>query len=167
MIFEELPKPMSIGESEDLSGQKFGKLTALFRVPYDDKNKHTGWACYCECGEYCIKRSDALKNGVSTFCEIHKHNNLVGQKCGHLLVVKRLDEYDKIKGWKYMCYCDCGNPTPYYTWHRYLLCGDVTTCGCQINLSLGERHIISILNNNNINYCILIILVYNTTCIFE
>ena len=132
MTYEELPKPIKLGKAEDLTGQKFGKLSPLFRVSNPNNDRKIFWACYCECGEYCIKRSDNLKDGTSTFCEIHNHNNLVGQKFGHLIVVKRLDEYDKNKRWKYKCLCDCGNLEPVYTWQRYITNGYPQSCGCDV-----------------------------------
>ena len=130
MTYEELPEPENLGKSENLMGRKFGCLTALYKVPNKDSKSYSLWACYCSCGEYCIKRADQLKNGTSTYCEIHNHNNLVGQRFGHLIVIKRLDKYSKEHGWQYECLCDCGNLKPVITWHQYLMSGYPQSCGC-------------------------------------
>lgn len=90
------------------------------------------WACYCSCGEYCIKRQDGLQTYKEVCCDHLKHNSLVGQKFGHLLVVHQTKEYHKTRGWKYLCYCDCGNLTPVYALHRDLCLHGVESCGCLI-----------------------------------
>lgn len=130
MKFEELPQPENLGKSDNLMGRKFGNLTALYKVPTKDSKYCSFWACYCDCGEYCIKRSDMLKNGTSTICDIHNHNSLVGQRFGHLIVIEKLDKYSKKHGWQYKCLCDCGNLEPIFTWHQYLMSGYPQSCGC-------------------------------------
>lgn len=50
----------------DLTGQKFGKLTALQRAP--SRNKFTYWKCQCECGEICEVRTSALTQNHTTSC---------------------------------------------------------------------------------------------------
>ena len=57
---------ISLGKAADLTGQKFGKLTALFRVQDKDKKGH--WACICDCGNYCVASSAKLKNGDHKTC---------------------------------------------------------------------------------------------------
>ena len=34
----------------DLTGQKFGRLTVLYRDPKKDKTRQARWICQCECG---------------------------------------------------------------------------------------------------------------------
>ena len=130
MKYEELPEPIAIGTTENFMGRKFGQLTVLFRVAVESDPRKVYWACHCDCGEYCIKRSDALKNGSSVICDKNNHNNLVGQRFGHLIVVEQLNEFKKGNRWKYRCMCDCGNLTPIYTWQTYLLNGYPQSCGC-------------------------------------
>lgn len=56
---------------EDLTGQKFGKLTVIERVI--NKNK-TGsfWKCQCECGNTTIVISTSLKKGLTTSCGCYR-----------------------------------------------------------------------------------------------
>jgi hypothetical protein len=56
--------------SPDLTGQKFGKMTALF--PVDDgtirKNNPTHWMCRCDCGTEKSAKGYSLKTGQTTSC---------------------------------------------------------------------------------------------------
>lgn len=130
MTFEELPKPISIGKSVDITGMKFGELTALYRVE-NNKSRKSFWACHCSCGEYCIKKAETLQSGESKVCDVYKHDTLVGQKFHHLIVVKRTSEYSEHKKWKYLCLCDCGNPNFLPVWDLTLRYGHITSCGCK------------------------------------
>lgn len=81
-------------------GQTFGHL----RVLSQEKNK---CHCICEkCGtEVDYKVRDLIKGKhKSCGCLVHKDENLVGQKFGHLLV---LEQYGHKQ--EYICKCDCGN----------------------------------------------------------
>lgn len=54
----------------DISGQKFGKLTAMYVT---DKKSHTKnrckvWHCKCECGKECNALYDRLVSGSVTSC---------------------------------------------------------------------------------------------------
>ena len=51
----------------DLTGQIFGRLTAISRAP-NDKNKNTMWNCKCICGSECIVNGYDLKIGHTQSC---------------------------------------------------------------------------------------------------
>lgn len=51
----------------DLTGQQFGSLTVIKKIPMGQKN-HSHWICECACGNYPIVRSDNLRKGRSTKC---------------------------------------------------------------------------------------------------
>ena len=53
---EEIP----LGRAENLALQKFGNLTALYRVA-NYHNRPT-WQCQCDCGNYFVTTAKALKN---------------------------------------------------------------------------------------------------------
>lgn len=57
-----------MGSFRDLSGQKFGKLTAIERVYPNGKNNQVRWLCKCECGNECIILASALYNGDRKSC---------------------------------------------------------------------------------------------------
>ena len=50
----------------DLTGQRFGRLTACERVPAPktDGKKNAGWECVCECGERVKARATHLRRQV-------------------------------------------------------------------------------------------------------
>lgn len=50
----------------NLTGEKFGNLTVLERLP--NKNKHIVYRCICECGNYREVASTRLKSGEITSC---------------------------------------------------------------------------------------------------
>lgn len=52
---------------EDLTGQEFGKLTAIKRL-YADKYRASIWECICECGASTKVRSNSLKSGHTKSC---------------------------------------------------------------------------------------------------
>lgn len=53
-------------ELDDLSGQRFGKLTV---VSFHGKtNGHRTWNCRCDCGKETVVRESNLKNGLSKSC---------------------------------------------------------------------------------------------------
>ena len=50
-----------MGKFKDIRGQKFGRLTALYRL-HNTKGK-TKWLCVCDCGNLKEARQDMLQNG--------------------------------------------------------------------------------------------------------
>ena len=130
MKFEELPKPIDVGKTENLIGNRYGDLVVLFRA--ESVSGRPQWACRCDCGAYCIRRSDGLKSDNYSFCGLPEHSSqkLVGQKRGHLVVAKRTDEYNRNDGWRYICYCDCGNPEPILMWGKSLAYDRNQSCKC-------------------------------------
>ena len=52
----------------DLTGQRFGKLIALYPIYSKDNNKHTIWHCKCDCGNECNIDMGNLRSGKSQSC---------------------------------------------------------------------------------------------------
>lgn len=52
----------------DLTGQRFGKLIALYPIYSGAKNKHTVWHCKCDCGNECDIDMGNLRSGKSQSC---------------------------------------------------------------------------------------------------
>ena len=52
---------------EDITGQKFNRLTAL-NFSHKDKNRKTYWVFECECGNIKVLRTDQVKNGNTKSC---------------------------------------------------------------------------------------------------
>ena len=102
-------KEIPMGRAKDLSNQRFGKLTVLYRT--EGPSKGTYWLCQCDCGEYCIVSASHLVSNHTTSCGCHKKtarlDDISGQRYGRLTVLS----YDRTEGkghtyWN--CQCDCG-----------------------------------------------------------
>lgn len=51
----------------DLTGKKFGHLTAIRKLPYDGKT-HNVWLCQCDCGQTTKAVSGVLTRGIRVTC---------------------------------------------------------------------------------------------------
>lgn len=138
---------------QDLTGNKYGKLTVLERDFSNARNKKKAvyWFCKCDCGNIKSVRADHLKAGKTQSCGCFRTEqnlkNEIGNRYGKLTVIERdVNEKDGTARWK--CQCDCGN---IITERGTLLRnGQVRSCGC-LN-SKGELKINQILNNLKIEY---------------
>ena len=118
---------------KDLTGQKFGKLTVIKRVP--NIGKKVAWECKCDCGNITIVTSHNLTSGHTKSCGCLKtekyKEDLIGKKFGKLTVIEFV-EMKKYPGgasgsvWK--CQCDCGNFCNVSRGH--LITGHTQSCGC-------------------------------------
>ena len=52
--------------SLDLTGQRFGKLVAMYPVK---QGKRWNWVCQCDCGKFTTTRSCSLKSGKTRSCK--------------------------------------------------------------------------------------------------
>lgn len=67
-----------MGKYNDITGQKFGKLTAV-SVAYKDKNNLEYWNCKCDCGNETIVRKNHLVGGKIVSCKcFQKERQLQG-----------------------------------------------------------------------------------------
>lgn len=60
-----------MSQFQDLTGQKFGRLTVIKRV--ENKNKQTYWLCRCECGNEKDVNAGNLKSGNVRSCGCLRH----------------------------------------------------------------------------------------------
>ena len=134
----------------DLTGQKFSRLTVIKRV--ENIGKATRWLCKCDCGVEKIFYGSNLKRGLSTSCGCFrkeklselKLQNLVGMKFNRLTVIE-LDHYNpKNRQYYWKCSCECGGNVVVYGGH--LKSGHTKSCGCFA--SIGEEKIANILEKN-------------------
>lgn len=61
-----LAKERDILQANDLTGQKFGRLTVVSKE--GRRGKNILWRCLCECGNECLVTADKLKSGHTTSC---------------------------------------------------------------------------------------------------
>lgn len=118
-------------KSVDLTGMRFGKLTALRRV--ENKGKYTAWMCRCDCGKEKVVTTHDLRAGHTKSCGCMSHRNmpyrdLTGQKIEMLTVLEKTEKRDAKGSIIWRCQCDCGNEC-FYT-EDALIHGNTVSCGC-------------------------------------
>lgn len=126
---------------KDISGQRFGKLTALRPT-----NKRVGsnvvWELTCDCGNTTYVHTGNLgnkhRNTKSCGCI---HNDIVatditGQRFGRLIALRPTNNIGNKTAW--ICQCDCGNTVDVRTTH--LKSGGTRSCGCIRKEISGEHH---------------------------
>ena len=109
---------------KDLTGQKFGKLTA---IEYDHSEKgKVYWKCLCDCGNEIVVSAGNLREGGQKSCGCSRRDDLTGQVFNRLTVVKF---YASIEGKAFwLCKCICGNEK--IAEARMLKVGSIQSCGC-------------------------------------
>lgn len=117
----------------DIIGKKFNKLTVISLAERIGKDGQKYWNCKCDCGNTSVVRSDAVRKGRTKSCGCNKHNNLLGQKFGRLLVVERVSRGKTSFYWRCICYC--GSNKEVILSGNALLCRNTKSCGC-----LKNRH---------------------------
>ena len=129
-----------IYDRSDITGQRFGKLTAVEKTR--DKGGLLAWRCLCECGKETTVRKNALKIGRSKSCGCSpKKNQLKGQRFGKLTVIEE-DGRGKSGVVLWKCLCDCGNESTVQS--DALTRGLIKSCGCGISAasSLTARRLV-------------------------
>lgn len=126
---------------DDLTNQKFGRLTVLGDVRERTKNGKVLWHCLCECGTVTFVRGDHLKNGKITSCgclneekKRERYKDLRNTETDNFKVIDRV--YSKNQRVYWNCICKfCGNHVELQSNQiaRYL------SCGCKQNRSTKER----------------------------
>lgn len=148
---------------EDLTGQKFGRLTVLKhkgRVQIGTQDQYSQlWECICDCGTHCDVDSRSLKSGNTTSC---------GCVQGEKLRASHLNAYDLSGDYGVGYFSDgttflfdladypeiCG-----YTWHKNDSGYALTTYKGKhyrmhrIILNLGEYSLDSVVDHINHNKC--------------
>lgn len=145
----------------DLTGQKFGRLTVLYKDNQRITKSGSYWICKCECGNIKSVKSSSLRRGEIQSCgclqkekTIEARNksaeNLIGKRFGKLVVLQRDMSNTSTPIW--ICQCDCGKLTSVRAQDLKRHDGNQTvSCGCY-HQSIGEKNILSILTDNNIDY---------------
>lgn len=122
----------------DLTGKRFNKLTAIKRVktPENVKGKRTYWLCKCDCGREKIVWGCHLTLGRIKSCgcllkesKSKQIKDLTGKTFGNLLVIKKVETPENIKGKDiyWLCKCDCGKEK--IIRGRNLRGGNTVSCG--------------------------------------
>ena len=111
---------------EDMTGQKFGRLTVT-GFSHTAKNK-TYWDCLCDCGKGKKVRAASLKKGDTKSCGCLKTKEMKGRRFGKLIVIEYSHKRRGVLYWK--CLCDCGKE--HVASGNNLRRGHVKSCGCLV-----------------------------------
>lgn len=115
----------------DLTGQRFGKLTAIEDV--GSKNNRRVWKCKCECGGIIHTITNLLTSGQTKSCGCIKNqcnqklDDITNKKFNMLTVIKQIIKTKSKQRW-WKCVCDCGNFIESTT--KDLNSGRKKSCGC-------------------------------------
>ena len=104
----------------DLTGQVFGRLTALRAGKPLFAERRRSWVCQCSCGKQITIAVKQLRNGMATSCGCSRSEatkarhaatraGIVGSRFGKLTVVAELPTNGEKTRWQ--CQCDCGRTT--------------------------------------------------------
>jgi len=118
---------------KDLTGQQFGKLTAVRDVG-KEKHGYRLWLCKCNCGNTKIVASGNLTSGHAKSCGClgAPFKNLVGYRNSMLTVIEDAGPSTSGHGHLWRCRCDCGNVVI----RSSSAIKKLKSCGCQ----LGQVH---------------------------
>lgn len=75
-----------MGKAIDLTGQKFNKLTVMYRVENSKKNCKVRWHCHCECGNEVDVVGSDLRSGHTQSCGCYRKERVFGCR-------KKINEY--------------------------------------------------------------------------
>lgn len=156
-----------MGTVKDLSGQKFGRLTAI--APTIIEKGNMLWRCSCDCGKEVSVRSSSLLTGKVKSCGClrtesakragkSRTKDLTGRQFGELTVIKDTDRRDTSKTIIWECRCSCGETA--FVRGNDLQSGNIKSCGCKRPVAqskAGKKHVQAILANmvENTNLAVL------------
>ncbi|MCD7866859.1 MAG: transcriptional regulator [Clostridiales bacterium] len=137
----------------DITGQKFGRLTARYCTDRRDASGSYYWHCTCDCGGEVDASLGHLTTGYQKSCGCLLHpplKDMVGKRFGKLTVTAYAGKENGMHRWK--CVCDCGKET--IVGQSLLLDGRTKSCGCiraniyRENLKLVDGTSVTMLERN-------------------
>ena len=144
---EGITKSCGCAKINDLTGQRFGKLTVIKRA--EDYISPKGvrrirWLCRCDCGNEKAFLTQGLRNGKTKSCgceSVSKEVSIAGQRFGMLTAIRKDENHVSPSGARqsrWLCRCDCGKEVVVYK--SELANGSAKSCGCLRNKDLtGKR----------------------------
>lgn len=114
---------------KDITGMRFGKLTALRPTGERGGRGSVVWLCRCDCGKEVHVELGQLTAGYRKSCGCLGHpplKDFTGKRFGKLTVTEYAGKKAGMHRWK--CICDCGNET--VVGQTLLQTGKTKSCGC-------------------------------------
>lgn len=118
----------------DLTGQKFGKLTVMYRSENHlskNRNRRVVWHCKCECGNEVDVMALNLTRNHTASCGCARlegrkklSRDVTGERFGRLVGVRKIENSNRTK-WLFKC--DCGNEIEAYL--SNVTTGKTQSCG--------------------------------------
>ena len=116
----------------DLTGDRYGRLVVLSRAEnkvYKSGRSTPQWLCQCDCGKRKAITGINLRGQRPTrSCGCARNESklidLAGQRFNRLVAIERVAG----KKTKWLCRCDCGEPTVVESYN--LRTGASKSCGC-------------------------------------
>lgn len=153
-----------MSRAKDLSGQRFGRLIALFPTEKRIDGGSVVWKCRCDCGNEAEVSARRLMRGKVRSCgclSTPPRKDYIGVRFGRLIVLdyagtaKELGKSGTANYWK--CRCDCGNET--IVSQSELQSGGTQSCGCLQKerstecLKIVEGTSVTVLERNKKHVC--------------
>ncbi len=113
----------------DITGQRFGKLTALYPTGKRGSGGGLIWHCKCDCGGEVDAPLAQLRSGYRKSCGCLSRpplKDFIGKRFGKLVVKSYAGKWEGLHHW--LCICDCGNET--VVGQTTLQSGKTKSCGC-------------------------------------
>lgn len=149
-------KYLETARSIDITGHRFGLLTAIRRAARENQGSY--WECLCDCGTTKVVRATALRSGHTTSCgcarisagrknggstSADRQIDMAGRKYGMLLVLgKGTSRQNRKSMWH--CLCDCGRAA--LVRGDQLRRGTTLSCGC-LKVTAGAETTIRLLGS--------------------
>jgi len=125
---------------KDITGQTFGRLTAISQTEKRSKNGDVIWNCICVCGKTKEVPGAYLTKKLVQSCGcLRSLEDMIGQTFGKLTVVKLSENRGSRGEAIFECRCTCGNMKQ--AKGVLLKRGNVKSCGClkiEHNSKIGE-----------------------------
>ena len=109
-----------MGAFKDLTGQRFGRLTVLFRHGYS--GLAITWECQCDCGNTKVVVGNSLLRGKTQSCGCLHREQLVERNSSHNLVGTRI--YNIYSNMRERCYCQSNPQYKNYGGRGIRICSD-------------------------------------------
>ena len=128
-------------DTKDITGQRFGNLTAL-RLSDQRYKGNLAWEWLCDCGKTVILPANRVMTGhnKSCGCRCSIKKDITGQRFGKLTALRPTGRTLR-KSVVWECQCDCGRIVPVPT--NQLTTGNTKSCGCSHYKDLdiaGQRY---------------------------